>query len=418
MRIREREAGRLFTQKLRRSLLAIGFEPCLDDEAVFRLDHQLGRVILATHVDDGIGGASSQAVLDWVYTQIKAAGFTFSQQGRWDTVLGFGCARDLAARTVTLTARKQISELAREHLGDQVATKLNPPTPSDEGIMSLAPSPPESPEERAANEEWRRQARSLKGALIHIAHAHPAIQNATSRVCKYMATPTRESFAAAKRILAWLHHRLDLGVTWGAPHLRQLSDLEPPSEPPLPMGSLRDYSLVACVDSDLPGTPMLPRAPDEDTPSDRSSHRAQLGYVICFAGAGIDGASRRQHSTATDVAAAELYAASVCAAVTVSIAAVLKFVSFGELGGQPVTIWCDNEAAVMVSNDATSIKRLAYIARRCRFLQELAARGLVCLRNVPGSANPADALTKHISPKTAFREYMARIYQRPVGDFM
>ena len=73
---------------------------------------------------------------------------------------------------------------------------------------------------------------------------------------------------------------------------------------------------------------------------------------------------------------------------------------------------------MLVSTDSTPLKRLAYIARRCRFLQELAARGLVCLRNVPGSANPADALTKHISPKTAFREYMARIYQRPVGDFM
>ena len=29
------------------------------------------------------------------------------------------------------------------------------------------------------------------------------------------------------------------------------------------------------------------------------------------------------------------------------------------------------------------------------------------------TANPADALTKDISPKTLFREYMARIYQKP-----
>ena len=76
---------------------------------------------------------------------------------------------------------------------------------------------------------------------------------------------------------------------------------------------------------------------------------------------------------------------------------------------------CDNEAAVMVSKDASSIKRLAYIARRCRFLQELCSPEINYLKmcNVLGKANPADALTKHLSPRTLFREYMARIYNVP-----
>ena len=88
-----------------------------------------------------------------------------------------------------------------------------------------------------------------------------------------------------------------------------------------------------------------------------------------------------------------------------------------KLGDQPVRIWCDNEAAVLVSKDATSIKRLAYIARRCRFLQELTERGDIRLLNVPGTANPADALTKHVSPKSTFRSYMARIYQGTADQF-
>ena len=66
-------------------------------------------------------------------------------------------------------------------------------------------------------------------------------------------------------------------------------------------------------------------------------------------------------------------------------------------------------------NDSTSIKRLAYIARRVRFLQELVARLVVSLLNVPGTANPADAFTKHVSPKRLWQEYMARMYNSPVG---
>ena len=71
----------------------------------------------------------------------------------------------------------------------------------------------------------------------------------------------------------------------------------------------------------------------------------------------------------------------------------------------------------MAANDATSIKRLAYIARRVRFLQELVDRGICSLLDVPGEANPADALTKHITPKQLFYDYMARLYNTGVDSF-
>ena len=88
------QAARLFTQKFRNALLAMGFESSMDDENVYRLDHELGQIILSTHIDDGIGGASTQAVLDWFYERVKAAGFSFSAPpGPWETVLGFGVVR-------------------------------------------------------------------------------------------------------------------------------------------------------------------------------------------------------------------------------------------------------------------------------------------------------------------------------------
>ena len=411
------QAARLFSQEFRAALVAIGFEQSLDDEATFRLDHQLGRVILATHVDDGIGGGSSVEVIEWMYQQIEARGFSFSHKGPWDTVLGFGCKRDRTNRQVTLDAAAQIAALAREHLADEVARQLNPPTPTDASIMKLEAGPPETEAEQAANADWRKRARSLKGALIHIGHIHPAIQNGLSRACKFMAMPTRESHAAAKRILAWLHNRPTLGVTYGAPHLRSLADLLPSGAPSLPMAGDRDYSLVATVDSDLPGTAMPPRDASCADPVDHSTHRAQLGYNISLAGGSIDSSSRRQQSTAVDTPAAELYAASACGALLLSVRSIVNFMSFGVLGTEPVRIWCDNEGAVLVSKDATSIKRLAYIARRCRFMQELVTRKVITLLDVPGDANPADALTKHIAPKWLFREYMARIYNGAASLF-
>jgi hypothetical protein len=74
-----------------------------------------------------------------------------------------------------------------------------------------------------------------------------------------------------------------------------------------------------------------------------------------------------------------MFAASVAGAVLVSVTSVLTFVSFGVLGHQTVRIWCDNEAAVMAANDASSIKRLAYIARRGWFSLCHATVSIPCL---------------------------------------
>ena len=114
-------------------------------------------------------------------------------------------------------------------------------------------------------------------------------------------------------------------------------------------------------------------------------------------------------SASVDASAAEMFAASTAGAVLVHLTGVVNFVSFGILGNEPVRMWCDNTAAVLAASDATSIKRLAYIARRVRFLQELVVRGIIKMCNVPGDANPADVFTKHL-PKAAFRMYIARVY--------
>ena len=94
------------------------------------------------------------------------------------------------------------------------------------------------------------------------------------------------------------------------------------------------------------------------------SARSQLGYEISFMGGVIEGCSRRQASTAIDTAGAELFAASVCTGVCLPLQAVTNFVTFGVLGMQPIPLWCDNEACILIARDATSIKRVSYMARR------------------------------------------------------
>ena len=57
----------------------------------------------------------------------------------------------------------------------------------------------------------------------------------------------------------------------------------------------------------------------------------------------------------------------------------------------------------MVARDASSVKRLAYVARRVRLLQELEARHIIRVLDVDGKVNPADMLTKHLEKPTWLR---------------
>jgi hypothetical protein len=86
------------------------------------------------------------------------------------------------------------------------------------------------------------------------------------------------------------------------------------------------------------------------------------------------------------------------------------------LGKKPIPLFCDNEVAVGVSNAAASIKRIAYIARRASFLQEI--NGVVIkILSVPGTANPADIFTKFMKAKEEWYKYCARIYNVAVAQF-
>ena len=152
------QAARLFRAQFRSFLLLVGFEESVDDDNVYRLDHKLGRIIVATHVDDGVGGASSQEVLDWFYAKIKENGFSFSvPPGPWRSILGFGVERNHAEHSVTISAEKHIMSLADEHLADE-AVHLAPETPDDESIMNLAPPPVETAEQQAALAPMRTRA--------------------------------------------------------------------------------------------------------------------------------------------------------------------------------------------------------------------------------------------------------------------
>ena len=69
----------------------------------------------------------------------------------------------------------------------------------------------------------------------------------------------------------------------------------------------------------------------------------------------------------------------------------------GELGvvlKGPAKIECDCQAVVAIAGGESSFKRSLYLARRARFLQDVARRKVASVVKVDGEGNVADILTK------------------------
>ena len=62
-----------------------------------------------------------------------------------------------------------------------------------------------------------------------------------------------------------------------------------------------------------------------------------------------------------------------------------------------VPVFCDNRSAVMLSESATSSKRLKHVATRIAFLREMVEAGEIILIWIPSSDQLADIFTKPLA---------------------
>ena len=216
------------------------------------------------------------------------------------------------------------------------------------------------------------------------------------------------------------HPRLAVSPCGPRRHLRRLaldvcSGSPPAQRRPAPRG--RRARLLALLHGGLrpPGKGLPVRNVEDTTFIDKQSHTAlslatrspSLARVLCMC---MEAVSRRQHSTAVDTAAAEIFAASVTGAVLVSTTSVLAFVSFLALSGIRRSPFLMRQRSGsrrfgcqrrLIHQRALHTSHGAFVS--CRSWSR--ARSF-CSPQHRRQAKPG---IKHVESKATFRNYMARL---------
>jgi hypothetical protein len=137
---------------------------------------------------------------------------------------------------------------------------------------------------------------------------------------------------------------------------------------------------------------------DADWQGDLDHRKSTSGYLFTLAGGAISWCSKKQDSVALSSMEAEYIAASEAVKEAVWLKEFLSSLKIVDSVNKPVTVYCDNQAALKVSRDPRFHSKSKHIEGRYHYIRDVINRlKLVCLEFLPSVDMVADPLTKSLS---------------------
>jgi len=226
--------------------------------------------------------------------------------------------------------------------------------------------------------------RQVLGELIYAyVVARVDIGHAVTLLSRFSTNPHAEHYTALKNVCRYLRRTKSWGIIYWRPE-------------PLPA--------LPTVPLDIPPTddslPVFPRSSllqlvgfvDAAHATDLHTRRSVTGLSFCLAGGAVAYKTKLQATVATSSTEAEFVAAVDAAKVAKSLRTILAELGYPQHG--PTPLYEDNQAAIAMINETKPTARSRHIDIQHFAIQEWRARGLIEMRYIPTTINPADAATK------------------------
>ena len=201
--------------------------------------------------------------------------------------------------------------------------------------------------------------RRLVGKLIYLTITRPNIAFAVQVLSQFMHAPTEDHLAAAKHVLRYLRSTADLGILLSAS-----------------------------------STPSLTGYCDSDWGSCSDSRKSTTGFCILLGSSPISWKVKKESVVARSSAEAEYRAMATTCCEIISLLALLQDLSFTSL--TPVTLYCDNQAALHISANPVFHERTKHIEVDCHYIRDQLVAHRIQLAYVSSHEQVADIFTKSL----------------------
>jgi hypothetical protein len=314
----------------------LGWTSNPDDPCLFMRSVDGSTQFLAVYVDDLVLVAKDDEAIFNAKAEIGSL-FRTKDLGRVEFILGMSIAYDQEGRIMEL-CQKALIQAYSERFKIVDSEKKSTPMKTHPGwILNTG----------ECDEGDRVKYQELIGALLYVSQrTRPDIANAVNILSRFTPNPSEDHIMAARRILGYLVKTVDLRFV-----LR---------------GKDADEIRVEAFWS-------------------------TTGYAIYFGGGLCLWRSQKQNCVAASTAESEYVALSECAK---TLAWMVRFLENLGLKGIPVTINCDNKAAIAQASVAGINNKSKHIDVRYHLVKALHEEGLFDIKYVESQKNVADILTK------------------------
>ncbi|KAG7533197.1 Integrase catalytic core [Arabidopsis thaliana x Arabidopsis arenosa] len=346
-----KQSPRAWYHKLSTTLLGRGFKRSEADHTLFTLPSQEGIVVILVYVDDIIISGNDKVGIQDTKDFLKSV-FDIKDLGELKYFLGIEVCR--SKEGLFLSQRKYTLDLLDE-VGKLGAKPAKTPLEDDYKARRKGEhdnKPFEDPT------KYRR----LVGKLIYLTITRPDICFAVNVVSQQMQAPTQHHWNMVNRILKYLKGAPGQGI-W--------------------MGCNRNTEIIGYCDADYAG--------------DKNDRRSTTGYCTFIGGNLVTWRSKKQKVVSLSSAEAEYRAMRKLTTELMWLKALLK--DFGIDTPQPITMHCDNQAAIHIATNSVFHERTKHIEVDCHKVREQIQLGVILPHYTESEEQLADIFTKGASTK-------------------
>ena len=386
-----KQAGRLWQEKLRKTLIDIGFKPSISEPCLLYYSSTKGEIRMGVYVDDIIFAASNDAVKDWFVKQFRSA-FSTTECIPLSWFLGIAIDQHDDG-SVSIGQSKYIRDCLDKFIPNHasLSIKKNVPYVGDHkkvGKLTCA----QSDEERdfMADKEYMQ----IIGSLLWLSvMSRPEINYIMSVLCAQMQDPSRECLEAAHGVLLYLGKTQNQCITYGQPKVpRWTSALHSPSKTSVPKrwsGPL-NYGFHAYSDSSW----------GDVTP--------RYGYLVFLAGGVVAFVSKKLKS-ADSSCEAEYSAACMCSRELYFLRGCCEDLGLDIQG--PILLLSDNSAAMDIAYNHGVTALSKHYERAMHWLREGVQYNRFVISHCDTEVMLADITTK-ANGSQAFCDLNAKIHSQ------
>jgi len=212
-----------------------------------------------------------------------------------------------------------------------------------------------------ATPEDIRQYQSIIGSLMYaMTQTRLDLAFPVSLLSRFATNPSAAHMGAAKRVLKYLKHTRNLGITYNG-HTEH--------------GAFRGYS-------------------DADWAGDIETRSSTSAYVFFLFGAPITWKSSRQHTIALSSTESEYYGLTNAAKEAICLQTLLTELQYHGKEHVPTHIYGDNQSSLALAENPEYHQRTKHINIKYHFIRQQVENGAIHLSYIPTAQMVADGMTK------------------------